>query len=111
MPSAKKEDGDWRQFLANTGVDDHPLQACSSWEYADMSSSVYAASTSAHDEARSKCLPEYELTLDMETSSLDEILTLDDWIVYFSTIWSCGKSQFGITSRRWYKDVADQPQY
>jgi hypothetical protein len=46
-----------------------------------MSSSVYAASTSAHDEARSKCLQADELTLDTVTSSLDEILTLDDWMV------------------------------
>jgi len=28
-----------------------------------------------------RCLPEDELTLDTETSSLDEMLTLDDWSV------------------------------
>jgi hypothetical protein len=81
MPVAKKDSCDWRQFLVNTGVDHHPLEACSSWEYEDMSSSVYAPCDSAHDEACSKCLPEDELTLDTETSLLDEMLTLDDWSV------------------------------
>ena len=81
MPAAKKEEGDWRQFLANTGVDDHPLWACSSCEDEDMSSRGYAASNSAHGEARSKCPPAYELTLDTETSSLDEMLTWEDLIV------------------------------
>jgi hypothetical protein len=81
MPVAKKDGGDWRQFLVNTGVDHHPLEACSSWEYEDVSSSVYAACDSAHDEACSTCLPEDELTLDTETTSLDEMLTLDDWSV------------------------------
>ena len=81
MPVAKKDSGDWRQFLVNTGVYHHPLEACSSWENEDMSSSVYAPCDSAHDKACSKCLPEDELTLDTETSSLDEMLTLDDWSV------------------------------
>ena len=81
MPVAKKDGGDWRQFLVNTGVDHHPLEACSSWEYEEVSSSVYAACDSAHDEAYSTCLPEDELTLDTETTSLDEMLTLDDWSV------------------------------
>jgi hypothetical protein len=81
MPVAKKDSCDWRQFLVNTGVDHHPLEACSSWENEDMSSSVYAPCDSAHDKACSKCLPEDELTLDTETSSLDEMLTLDDWSV------------------------------
>jgi hypothetical protein len=81
MPVAKKDGGDWRQFLVNTGVDHHPLEACSSWEYEEVSSSVYAACDSAHDEACSTCLPEDELTLDTETTSLDEMLTLDDWSV------------------------------
>jgi hypothetical protein len=77
IPAAKKEDIDWRQFLVNTGVDDHPLWTCSSSEDEDISSSVYVVSNAAHAETRSKC----ELRLDTETSSLDGMFDLDDWIV------------------------------